>query len=157
MREAEFVAPRRNIIVWYLLSVVTLGIAAIVWYYLLNADAKKLALTHRKSEAQARGWSPGLSVVAVTLGALIVVPYFVSMWGTWSRVREATDSSSMGAGLQFLFIFIPIVNVAYSGILQHQINNAVAEVRIPALAPSEVETPASDEVSAETDREFVHH
>jgi hypothetical protein len=109
---------QRNFWLWYLLSIVTLGIGGIVWYYLINRDAKTLARNN--------AWSPGLSVVAVTLGALIIIPALVSLWRTWSRVREATNADGMSAGVQFLLIFIPIVNIAYSGYLQSKLNKAIA-------------------------------
>jgi hypothetical protein len=69
---------RRSIALWYVISILTLGIGGIVWYYKLNNDAKALA--------DNRAWSPGLSVLAVTLGALLIVPLLVSQWRTWSRV-----------------------------------------------------------------------
>lgn len=108
---------QRNIWLWYAISIVTLGIGAIVWYYKLNADAKKLA----KNKA----WSPALSVLAVTLGAILIIPLLVSQWRTWSRVREATDADGMSAGIQFCLTFIPIVNVVYWGYLQSKLNAAV--------------------------------
>ena len=82
---------QRNILLWYVILIVTLGLAGILWYYELNADAKRLA----KNKA----WSPGLSVLAITLGSLLIVPVFVSMWRTWSRIREATGLDGLSAGL----------------------------------------------------------
>jgi Domain of unknown function (DUF4234) len=133
------VIDRRNILVWYLLSFVTLGIAGIVWYYKINADAKQLALRQPDTENQARGWSPGMSVIAITLGALIIVPPFVSVWGTWSRVRQGTRSHSMAAGKQFLFCYVPLINIAYSGVLQSALNHAATE---EAEAPETVSATA---------------
>jgi hypothetical protein len=126
LKEANLI-DRRSIFLWYLLSFVTFGIAWIVWYYKINADAKHLALRHPDTENRARGWSPGMSVVAMTLGALIIVPPLVSVWGTWSRVREGTRSHSMAAGKQFLFCYVPLINIAYPGVLQSQLNHAAAE------------------------------
>jgi hypothetical protein len=94
---------------------VTLGIASLVWYFKINADAKRLALTHSDTETRARGWSPGMSILAVTLGGLLIVPPFVSVWGTWSRVRQGTRSHDMAAGKQFLFCFVPLINVGLHG------------------------------------------
>jgi hypothetical protein len=121
-------AGKRNIVLWYVLSIVTLGICGIIWYYLINADAKKIA----KNNA----WSPGMSVLAVTLGAIIIIPPFVSIWRTWSRVREATHADGMAAGLQFVLCFVPIVNIAYSGYLQSKLNNAAAAEPMPAPTPA---------------------
>lgn len=117
---------RRNYWLWYLASVLTLGIAAIVWYYKINKDAKSLAGN--------KGWSPAISVVAITLGSLLIVPLFVSMWRTWTRVREATNADGMSAGIQFALCFIPIVNLAYYGYLQSKLNAAVERERLPAEA-----------------------
>ncbi|MCW2965416.1 MAG: hypothetical protein JWO17_2668 [Actinomycetia bacterium] len=108
----------RNIVLWYVVSILTFGIGFIVWYYLLNKDAKALANN--------KAWSPGLSVVAVTIGAILIIPPLVSHWRTWSRVREATNADGLSAGLQFCLIFIPIVNLAYSGYLQSKLNQAVS-------------------------------
>jgi hypothetical protein len=108
----------RNIALWYVVSIVTFGIGFIVWYYLLNKDAKALARN--------KAWSPGLSVVAVTIGAILVIPPIVSHWRTWSRVREATSADGLSAGLQFCLVFIPLVNLAYPGYLQSKLNRAVS-------------------------------
>jgi hypothetical protein len=121
-----------------------LGIAWIVWYYKVNADAKDLALTHPDTETRARGWSPGMSVLAVTLGSFIIVPPFVSVWGTWSRVRQGTRSHDMAAGKQFLFCYVPLINIAYIGILQSQLNKVAAE----SQSVGAVGKPAVDDAEA---------
>src|SRR5262249_20532523 len=115
--ERTATVKQRNIFLWYVISILTIGIGFVVWYYHLNADAKKLA--------RHNAWSPGLSVVAVTLGAFLIIPPLVSHWGTWSRVREATDVNGLPAGLQFCLCFIPLVNIAYYGYLQSKLNQAV--------------------------------
>jgi hypothetical protein len=133
---------RRNIFVWYLVGFLTLGIASIVWYFKINADAKHLALTHSDTESRARGWSPGMSVLAITLGAFVIVPPFVSVWGTWSRVRLGTRSHDMAAGKQFLFCFVPLINIAYMGILQSHLNHVAGEVEpLGAVTPQAAEGP----------------
>jgi hypothetical protein len=109
---------KRSIGLWYLISILTLGLGALVWYYKLNADAKALARN--------KSWSPALSVLAITLGALLIVPLLVSEWKTWSRVREATGADGMSAGTQFCLTFIPLVNIAYLGYLQHKLNGVAA-------------------------------
>jgi hypothetical protein len=119
----------RNIALWYVITFVTLGIGGIVWYYKINADAKRLA--------QNKGWSPALSVFAVTVGSLVLVPALISMWRTWTRVREATHANGLSAGLQFCLVFIPIVNIAYYGVLQSKLNRAAesrAIIAIPHLS-----------------------
>jgi hypothetical protein len=108
----------RNIVLWYVVSILTFGIGLIVWYYLLNKDAKTLARNKR--------WSPALSVVAITIGSILVIPAYVSNWRTWNRIREATDADGLSAGLQFCLVFIPVVNLAFWGYLQSKLNRSVA-------------------------------
>jgi Domain of unknown function (DUF4234) len=116
---AKGVPPTRNIVVWYVVGIVTLGIGFLVWYYTINKDAKTLA--------RDKGWSPAMSVFAVTIGSLLIVPPFVSIWRTWSRVRKATNADGMSAGIQFCICFIPLLNLAYSGYLQSKLNRAVEQ------------------------------
>ena len=55
------------------------------------------------------GTSPGTSVLAVTLGALILVPPFVSVYKTWDRkckAEKATGLVGMEAGLGFLLMIL---------------------------------------------------
>jgi hypothetical protein len=131
---------RRNIFIWYVVGFLTLGIASIVWYFKINADAKQLALNQSDTESRARGWSPGMSVLAITLGAFLIVPPFVSVWGTWSRVRLGTRSHDMAAGKQFLFCYVPLINIAYMGILQSHLNHTAAEVEpLGAVSPRAAE------------------
>jgi hypothetical protein len=106
----------RNVVLWYVVSILTAGIGFIVWYYLINKDAKTLARNTT--------WSPAISVLAVTLGALVIIPAIVSHWRTWSRVRTATHADGLSAGLQFCLVFIPLVNLAYMGYLQSKLNHA---------------------------------
>jgi hypothetical protein len=68
------------------LSVVTLGIYAIFWYYFINREMRDLGRAHNTEEL---GTSPGTSVVAVTLGALIIVPAVLSLINTFKRVQAA--------------------------------------------------------------------
>ena len=115
--EERHVARKRNFWLWYLLSIVTLGIGALVWYYKINKDARTLAAN--------KAWSPALSVVAVTIGSIFIIPLLVSVWRTWSRVRVATDADGMSAGIQFCLCFIPVVSLAYFGYLQSKLNGAI--------------------------------
>jgi membrane protease YdiL (CAAX protease family) len=117
----------RNILIWYIVGVITFGIGFVVWYYKINKDAKILA--------ENRAWSPGLSVVAITIGSVLVIPPIVSHWRTWSRVREAVNVDGLSAGLQFCFVFLPLINLAYWGYLQSKLNSAVSVPASAAVVP----------------------
>jgi hypothetical protein len=84
------------------LSLITFGIYYIFWYYYVN---KELAEMGKARQTDELGTSPGTSVLAITLGALIIVPAFVSLYKTWDRKCKAEDAvgtDGMEAGLGFL-------------------------------------------------------
>jgi hypothetical protein len=57
----------RNIfLVWFVWPLITLGIYHLVWWYKINREARDLDAGIEVS--------PAVSVVAITIGALIVVP-----------------------------------------------------------------------------------
>jgi hypothetical protein len=89
------------------LSFITLGIYAIFWYYYVN---KEMAAVGRAKETDDLGDSPGTSVLAVTLGALVIVPAFISLYNAWKRLNSGerlTGLTGMEPGLGLvLWIFI---------------------------------------------------
>src|SRR5215475_12690219 len=71
----------RNIFgVWLLWPLITLGVYHFVWWYKINREARDLS-----SEIEVE---PALSVLAVTLGVLIIVPPFVSIYKTGERIGQ---------------------------------------------------------------------
>src|SRR5436309_13228113 len=92
------------------LSFVTLGIYSIFWYYFVN---KEMAAVGRARNTDELGDSPGTSVLAVTLGALLIVPAFVSLYNAWKRLNggeRPTGRSGVEAGLR-----LSLWNVIASG------------------------------------------
>ena len=69
-----------------LLPYVTLFIYAFVWYYKINREMADLGRAKGTSEL---GDSPGKSLLAVTLGALIIVPAVISVINTFRRIQAA--------------------------------------------------------------------
>jgi hypothetical protein len=69
-----------------LLPIVTFGIYAIFWYYFIN---REMADYGRAKNTDELGDSPGKSVLAVTLGALIIVPAVISIIHTAQRIQKA--------------------------------------------------------------------
>lgn len=69
-----------------LLPIVTFGIYAIFWYYFIN---REMAHYGRAKNTDELGDSPGKSVLAVTLGALIIVPAVISIIHTAQRIQKA--------------------------------------------------------------------
>lgn len=69
-----------------LLPIVTLGIYYFVWYYKINREMRDLGQARNTDDL---GDSPGTSLLAVTLGALIIVPAIISVVHTAQRIQKA--------------------------------------------------------------------
>jgi hypothetical protein len=120
------------------LTIITLGIYYIFWWYFINREMADLGKARRVPEL---GDSPILSVVAVTIGALVIVPPFVSYWRTCKRV-ETSQQTMLGSNnfsplLAFLLIFIPILGGWISSYLIQSNFNQVWERAAGALAQGE--------------------
>ena len=68
------------------LSVVTFGVYQLVWYYKINGEMRDLGAA--RGDAELAGSSPVRSILAVTLGGLIVIPELISLIGTVRRVQR---------------------------------------------------------------------
>ena len=106
------------------LSFITLGIYGIFWYYSVNKELAEIGRARRTDEL---GDSPGTSVLAVTLGAFVIVPAFISIYNFCKRLsaaeRHTGAPAGMEAGLLFiLFVFISPVGVY---IAQSNLNTAL--------------------------------
>lgn len=77
----------RNIfLVWLVWPILTLGIYHLVWWYKINREARDFG----RIEV-----SPGISVVAITLGAIIIVPPFVSIYRTGERIGRMQAAAGL--------------------------------------------------------------
>jgi hypothetical protein len=90
------------------LAFVTLGIYFLFWYYFVNREMKDFGEANGTEEC---GTSPGTSLLAVTLGALIIVPPFVSIYKSFKRMNAASRISGAGDGFDaglgiLLWIFL---------------------------------------------------
>lgn len=108
IRNSQAIAKVRNPLAPALLPFITFGIYALVWYYKINKEMAELGRARNTDEL---GDSPGTSLLAVTLGALILVPAFISIYHTCQRVEKAQQMAGRpeptSAGLLFvLCIFI---------------------------------------------------
>ena len=69
-----------------LLNLITVGIYGIYWWYAINREMAELG---RARNDPSLGEEPGRSLLAVTLGAFLIVPPFVSLWNTCKRIERA--------------------------------------------------------------------
>jgi hypothetical protein len=71
------------VVLW---TVLTLGIWTLVWYYRINREMRDFGRSH--GDERLANSNPVLSILAVTLGVLLLVPPLVSYWKTTGRIRR---------------------------------------------------------------------
>ena len=105
------------------LGLITLGIYHVFWWYFINREMADLGRANRRPEL---GDNPILSVVAITLGALIIVPLFVSFWRTLKRIETSQNlvlgSNNFAVILLFILGLIPLVNLVVAPLMQSNLN-----------------------------------
>ena len=93
----------------------TLGIYYFVWYYKVNREMRDLG--RAAGEEERLGRSPLNSLLAITVGWLILVPPFVSFYRTFQRIEAAQEVSGtservnvwLGFALYLLgLLFLPV-------------------------------------------------
>jgi hypothetical protein len=97
-----------------LLPFITIGIYGIFWYYFINREMRDFGRARGTDEL---GESPGKSVLAITLGALIVVPALVSIYRTGKRIQAAQRLAGVEPqmnGWLAIVMFIVITPVLYA-------------------------------------------
>ena len=107
----------RNPFLVFVWSIVTFGIYYLVWYYKTNRELAEYGV----------GDSPGLSLLAVTLGGLLVVPPFVSEWRYYRRIGEAQARAGMEHRIShvtgFLLYLIALILLPFETVYaQHHLN-----------------------------------
>jgi hypothetical protein len=104
------------------LGLITLGIYHIFWWYFINREMAD----YGEANGVDLGDNPVMSVLAITLGALIIVPPFVSVFRTLRRVERAQNhalgSNNIAVILLFILIFIPLVNLVVFPVMQSNLN-----------------------------------
>jgi hypothetical protein len=102
------------------LELVTLGIYGFFWWYFINRELRDYGRAKGTTEL---GTSPAKSVLAVTLGLLIIVPALVSIYNGFKRVQAAQRLTGIEPingwiGLILLLVFYP----ALMGYIQSGLN-----------------------------------
>ncbi len=127
------------------LTIITLGIYGIVWYYKVN---KELADIGEARGTAQLGTSPVTSLLAVLIGWIVIIPPFVSVYGTCNRLHRAGKLVGPGEGivpiLLWLLWIIPFgwFFAAYfmqnelNGVLQAQAQGGAPAGAIPAASAS---------------------
>jgi Domain of unknown function (DUF4234) len=117
----------------------TLGIYYFVWYYKVNRELRDLG--RATGDERRLGTSPLTSLLAVTVGWLIVVPPFVSLYRTFQRIegaQEVTRTSRrvnvwLGFSLYLIGLFTLPVEIIYAqSELNHIWRGKTAQTPAPA-------------------------
>ena len=103
----------RNPLLVFLWSLVTFGIYYVVWYYKINRELR---------DAAGIDVSPGVALLAITLGWIVLVPPFVSWYRTFQRIVGAQRSAglaqeaspTLGFILFVIAVFLVPVEVVYA-------------------------------------------
>jgi drug/metabolite transporter (DMT)-like permease len=92
---------RHPLAVWLGLPLITLGIYGLVWIYKTNQE---LSRYQRRITV-----NPVMSVLACTLGVLLIVPPFIAAWRLGTRAAEAQRAAGvpeLSPGIAFLLFVI---------------------------------------------------
>ena len=111
---SDYEAKIRSLWAVALLPLVTLGIYFFVWYYKINKEMASLGRARGRSREL--GDSPGKSLLAVTLGALVIVPAIISLVHTFQRIQltqrltREGDTLNGWIGLILFFVVSPALH-----------------------------------------------
>ena len=124
------IAKIRNIVAVPVLAIITIGIYLFFWWYFIHRELRDFGRSRNTEEL---GTSPGKSVLAITLGALIIVPAIVSYVRAFKRVQAAqrlagVDPINGWIGLILILVFSP----AFYAYMQSGLNSTWKAVAAPA-------------------------
>ena len=88
----------------FVLAIVTLGIYYCVWYYKVNRELR---------DAAGADVSPVLSLLAITIGWVIIVPPFVSWYRTFDRIQRAQHQAGLTSEASPILGFILFIVALY--------------------------------------------
>ena len=109
---------RRNpVAVWIGLPLLTLGIYYFVWWYKINDEARRFL-----GDPAIR---PGVSVLAVSVGTLVIVPHFVSTYSTTNRGARMQERAGWRGSVAnpWIAILLTVVFATHRLYLQMQLND----------------------------------
>jgi Domain of unknown function (DUF4234) len=81
----------------FLLALLTFGIYYVVWYYKTNRELRDVA---------GIDVSPGMSTLAITLGSILIIPPFVSIWRFFKRIKQAQVAAGIDHSISHVTGFV---------------------------------------------------
>jgi uncharacterized protein DUF4234 len=133
--DGEQYKKRSPLAAWGLLWL-TLGIYGFVWYYKINDEARR----YLRDE----NIKPGIALLAILLGWIIIVPPFVSYYRTGERIKrmqaQAGGEPTVSPALGLLAVFVLSLHVVY---MQEHLNRVWERAGPPASPTSSEGTAAT--------------
>lgn len=106
-----------------MLSIVTLGIYHLVWYYKINNELRNNGQRN----------DPAVALLAIAIGWIVIVPLFVSLYRTADRIRQAQEATGSGERiipwLALLLNFVNLIASVGPVYYQSQINKGLGRPR----------------------------
>jgi hypothetical protein len=104
------------------LSIITIGIYYVFWWYFINREMRDFG----RARGTDLGQNPGNSVLALTLGALIIVPAIVTLWTTCDRIQRTQETAGVERPASGPIIFVLLLLIGPVGVwyAQHELNKA---------------------------------
>jgi uncharacterized protein DUF4234 len=123
--------------VW-LLGFITIGIYGLVWYYKINDEARRYL---RDDSIR-----PGVAVLALVPGFLLILPPFISIFHTAQRIQRMEDKAGVqraiepiiGLVLAFIWsLYVPYYQYHLNGVWDRAVSAGVSfpPVRQPPAVP----------------------
>jgi hypothetical protein len=94
------------------LTLITLGVYFFFWWYYINREMRDLG----KARGADLGESPGNSVLAVSLGALIIVPALITEWTTSGRIQRSQEAVGLERPASGPVVFILLLLISPVGL-----------------------------------------
>ena len=119
------VGKTRNIwLIWLIWPLITLGIYHLVWYYKINREARDFDETIAVE--------PVISLLAITVGWIIIVPPYVSIYRTGERIAQMQEDAGMERSCNGLIgLVLSFFAGLYSLYYQYELNRIWARLGNP--------------------------
>ena len=88
------------------LAIVTLGLYYLYWYYVSNGDLNEYGETLEEEGSNPLRVSAGLATLAVSVGALLIVPPFISQWRFYRRIQKAQELAGIDPKINHVLGFV---------------------------------------------------
>ena len=105
-------AKIRNPLGTVALSIVTLGVYYLFWWYFINREMRDLG----QSRNTDLGQNPTNSLLALFPGSIIVVPALVTLWTTSGRIESSQEAVGIDRRVSGPIVFILLLLIGPVGI-----------------------------------------